>query len=70
MGYSLSWAAVKNGTIETICAACNLRRTGQREEIPESKIVAAEIPTGWHLALYNTHEIDDHMLAKTFGRRK
>ena len=64
MGYSLSWAALKNGTLETICSACSLRPTGQREEIAESSIVAAEIPTGWHLVLYNRTEIDDRLLAK------
>lgn len=63
MGYSLSWAALKNGTLETICAACNLRPTGVQEEIPESKIVAAEISRGWHVVLYNRCEVDDHVLA-------
>lgn len=64
MGYSLSWAALKHGTLETICAACNLRPTGAREEIPESNVVAAEISNGWHLVLYNRCEVNDHVLAK------
>jgi hypothetical protein len=64
MGYSLSWAALKNGSLETICSACNLRATGQLEEIPESNIVAAETSTGWHLVLYNRSDIDDRILAK------
>jgi len=64
MGYSLSWAALKNGTLETICSACNLRPTGEREKFPESKVVAADISTGWHVVLYNRYEVDDQVLAK------
>lgn len=64
MGYALSWAAQRNGTLETICSSCNLRPTGEREEIPESNVVSAEIPSGWQLVLYNRAEIDDQLLAK------
>jgi len=64
MGYSLSWAAVKNGTLEMICSAGSLRSTGQREEVPESNVVAAAIPTSWYAVLYNHSEISDQLLAK------
>lgn len=64
MGYSLSWAAVRNGTLETVCSSCNLRQTGKREEIPESDVASAEIPGGWQLVLYNKNEVDDQMLKK------
>lgn len=64
MGYALSWAALKNGTLEAICSACNLRPTGETEKFPKSRVVATEIPTGWQLVLYNRREIDDQILAK------
>jgi hypothetical protein len=51
MGYSLSWAAVKDGTLQMICDACNLRPTGEREEVAESRLDAVEIPGGWYLVL-------------------
>jgi hypothetical protein len=64
MGYSLSWAALRNGTLETICSSCSLRATGKREEIPESRIVSVEIPSRWQLVLYTRSEVDDQVLAK------
>lgn len=63
MGYALSWAALKNGTLEKICSAYNLRPTGEREKFPKSKVVAAEIPAGWHLILWNRKEVNDRALA-------
>src|ERR1700751_3992318 len=64
MGYSLSWAALENGTLDAICAACDLRPTDKREEIAASAVVAAKPPTGWHLVLYNRHEIENQKLAR------
>jgi hypothetical protein len=64
MGYSLSWAARRNGTLETICSSCGLRATGKREETPESNIVSAEIPSGWQVVLYNRSEVDNQVLAR------
>ncbi|HET8921564.1 MAG TPA: hypothetical protein VFN26_01060 [Candidatus Acidoferrum sp.] len=64
MGWSLSWAATKNGTIETVCTALNLRPTGEREEIAESKIDTVQIPTGWQVVVWNRHEVEDQVLAK------
>ena len=63
MGYSLSWAAMKNGSLQAICSASNRRPTGQREEEPESNIDAAEVSGGWYLILFNRREIDDLLLA-------
>jgi hypothetical protein len=48
MGYSLSWAALENGTFVAICAASDLRPTDKREKIAESAVVAAKLLTGWH----------------------
>jgi hypothetical protein len=55
MGYSLSWAAVKS-TPEAVQSALGLRATGQREEFPESRIVATSLPNGWYIVIYNKCE--------------
>jgi hypothetical protein len=64
MGYSLSWAALKEGSQQTACAALGLRATGKREEIPESKIVGAALPTAWYVIQFNRTEMGDRELAR------
>jgi len=64
MGYSLSWAALKGGNLQTACTALGLRATGKREEIAKSKIVGAQQPTGWYLVMFNRTEIKDRTLEK------
>jgi hypothetical protein len=49
MGYSQSWLAVRGKTPAAVLEALGLRGTGTREEIAESPIVGAELPTGWYL---------------------
>jgi hypothetical protein len=53
MGFSLSWAAVRGGTPQSVHEALSLRSTGTREEIPESDITGAELPGGWYLVVSN-----------------
>jgi hypothetical protein len=64
MGYSLSWAALKGGNLQTACAASGLRATGKREEIAESKIVGVQLPTGWYVVQFNRTELEDRELAR------
>ena len=64
MGYSLSWAALKGGTLEMICDATGLVSTGKFEEIAESEFVAAALPTFWYLFLWNGNEIPDEILKR------
>src|SRR5271155_3038419 len=64
MGYSLSWAALKSGNLQTACAALVLRSTGKREEIAESKIVGVQLPTGWYVVVFNQSETEDRELAR------
>lgn len=64
MGYSLSWVAVKGGNSEAIYSILGVRPNGQREEVAESKIVSAELPTGWILVLFNRKELKDETLAR------
>jgi hypothetical protein len=47
-----------------ICDLCNLRPTGEGEEVAESSIDAVEIPGGWHLVLFNRGKTDDQLLAR------
>jgi hypothetical protein len=64
MGWSLSWAALKGGNLQTACAALGLRATGKREETPEAKIVGAALPTGWYVVQFNRTEMEDRELAR------
>ncbi len=63
MGYSLSWAALRGGNLQTVCTALGLRATGKREELAESKIVGAQLPRGWYVVLFNRREMEDRVLA-------
>jgi hypothetical protein len=62
MGWSLSWAAIKGGTLETVCANMRVRPTGQREAEPESNTVGAQLPNGWYLVLLNRNTIEVQVL--------
>jgi len=62
MGWSLSWAALKDGNVQTVCAALGLRATGKREGIAESKIAGTALPTGWYVVVFNRTEIKDKTL--------
>jgi len=62
MGYSLSWAAVKNGEPESVHACLGVRPTGVFEEIAESAVNGALLPSGWYLVLFNRKELGDATL--------
>jgi len=47
-----------------VWSAMELRPTGKREEIPESNIVCAYLPSGWFLVLFNRKEVEDDILEK------
>jgi hypothetical protein len=64
LSYSLSWAALKGGNLQTACAALGLRATGKREEITESKIDGAALPTGWYVIQFDRTEMKDRALAR------
>jgi hypothetical protein len=59
MGWPLSWAALKGRNLQTACAALGLRAMGKREEIAESKIVGAQLSTGWYMVQFNRSEMED-----------
>jgi hypothetical protein len=64
MGWSLSWAALKGGNLQTVCAALGLRATGKREEIAESEIDGVQLPTGWYVVQFDRTEMEDGELAR------
>src|SRR5436190_9557596 len=51
MGYSQSWLAVRGKPPAAVLETLGLRGTGAREEIAESSIVGAELPTSWYLVV-------------------
>ena len=62
MGYAIHCAAMKGGNLQAMYPVLGLRPTGEQEEIPESGIVCAELPTGWNLVLFNRDTIKDQYL--------
>jgi hypothetical protein len=53
MGFSLCWAAVRGKKRALVLAELFLHATGDREDLPESPLVGAELPGGWYLVLSN-----------------
>ena len=64
MGWSLSWAALKGGDLQTVCSLLGLRPTGTQERIAESKISGTALPTGWYVVVFNRTELKDSILEK------
>jgi hypothetical protein len=56
MGYSLSWLAIKSKAPQAVLDELGFRRTGERQEIPEAALTAAEMPNGWFLIVSNEDE--------------
>jgi len=56
MGFSLSWIAVKGKPTKAVCDEFGFRPSGEREEIPEADLSAAEMPSGWYLIVSNHSE--------------
>src|SRR6266581_448281 len=55
MGFSISWIAFKNKTKEEVLGATGLNDTGETEEIPESPVSGAALPSGWYLLFFNKY---------------
>lgn len=66
MGFSLSWLAVRGKPRDTVFAELGLAATGAREEIPESPLVATDLPGGWLVVVANndTRFADEAVLAR------
>ena len=53
MGFSFTSVAVRGGTRDAVLATLGLRGTNTHEEIPESDITGASLPSGWYLVTAN-----------------
>ena len=53
MGFSQSWIAVRGKSPDAVLAELGWRGTGEREEVPESPVVSARLPTGWLVIVMN-----------------
>lgn len=53
MGFSLSWLAVRGKEAAAVRRVLGVRRTGQREDVPDSPLLGADLPNGWYLVLAN-----------------
>jgi hypothetical protein len=53
MGFAISWLAVSGKDPQQVLQELQLHRTGETEEIPESPVSAALLPTGWFLVFAN-----------------
>lgn len=56
MGYAISWIAIKGKSKENILKFFSFSETADTEEVPESEISAAELPSGWYLIWFNQFE--------------
>ena len=55
MGFSLSWLAVHGKEAVAVRRVLGVRGTGQHEDVPDSPLLAANLPTGWFLGDKHTH---------------
>jgi hypothetical protein len=65
MGFHVSWITIRGIAPEAVREQLQLRETGEREELPESDIVEALLPSGWQLIFFNDpcpEEIEDKNL--------
>lgn len=56
MGYSISWMAIKGKPKEEVLTFYEFSETLVREEIPESEISSAMLPSGWYFLWFNKCE--------------
>ena len=64
MGVSLSWIAVKGFNPQAVNTTLGLRPTGAKEDFPESRLNAAQLPTGFYLVIFNREELSAGTLRK------
>ncbi len=59
MGFSLSWLAIRGKDVATVRSELGVRGTGRHEEVPESPLLGADLPTGWYLVLANRCDLEE-----------
>lgn len=53
MGFHVSWIASRGKPPDRVRAELGLRETPEREELPESEITGALLPSGWYIVFFN-----------------
>jgi len=53
MGYSIAWLAVPEKVKAETLRALGLEETGEREDVPESPLLGANLATGWYLVWFD-----------------
>ena len=65
MGYRICLIAIQGKDASTIQDLCELRETGEREEVPESPVVGSMLPSGYYVLYINDTIIpNDRVLAR------
>src|SRR5690242_11866617 len=59
MGFSLSWLAVRGREAASVRRVLGVCGTGRHEQIPESPLLGADLPTGWYLVLANRCNLEE-----------
>ena len=57
MGFSLSWIAIKGHSPHEVHTTMGARSTGRREDFPESRLSAAQLPNGFYLVVFDREEL-------------
>lgn len=53
MGFALSWIGVRGKAPDSVLTELGYRRNGEREELPESPAVCAQLESGWFVVVLN-----------------
>ena len=64
MGVSLSWIAVKGCPPQAVNKTLGLQPTGTKEDFPESRLSATQLPTDFYLVVFNRDELSPSSLRK------
>lgn len=56
MGFAISWIAIKDKSPQQILEYFDFSETSEREDIPESDISSAMLPSGWFMIWFNECE--------------
>ncbi len=59
MGFSLSWLAVRGKDAEAVRRQLGVSGTGEHEDVPDSPLLGAELPTGWYLVVANHSVVEE-----------
>ncbi len=53
MGFALSWIGVRGKSPDAVLNDLGWRRTGEREDVPESDAVCTQLRSGWFIVVLN-----------------